>query len=291
MIELGILDEKWPLTPRDGSVPAWDDEPHKAWRAHAMAVYAAQIEMLDRGVGRIVETLEKHDALEHTLIFVLADNGGCAEVIREGWGGLHIPQQTRDGRPVQVGNNPEVMPGNADDYQSYGVGWANASNTPFRLYKHFVHEGGVSTPLICHWPATIKQRGELTSARGHLVDIMASCLDVAGAGYPLELDGKPITPLAGESLLPALRGEPHERGPIYWEHEGNRAVRDGNWKLVSRYPGDWELYDMRADRCEINNLAARRPAQVKRLAALYDDWAARSNVVPWAELTRPAKQE
>ena len=185
-----------------------------------------------------------------------------------------IPDQTRDGYPVRMGDR--VVPGPADTYVAYGEGWANVSNTPFREYKHWVHEGGISTPLIAHWPAGIPARGELRRQPGHLIDIMATCVDLAGAKYPPD-----ATPLAGRSLVPAFAGKPIDREALFWEHEGNRAVRAGKWKLVAVRGKPWELYDLEADRTERNNLASRYPETVAALSARWDDWARRSRVLPF----------
>ncbi len=196
--------------------------------------------------------------------------------------------QTRDGRPVRTG--PDVMPGPEDTYIAYGRAWANVSNTPFREYKHWVHEGGIATPLIAHWPQGIAARGELRSQPGQLIDIMATCLDVAGAKYPAEFGGQPITPLEGRSLVPAFANQPVERDGLFWEHEGNRAVRVGDWKLVAKGPaGPWELYDLRADRTEMQDLAAQQPVKVKELAAQWEAWAERARVLPW--IWKPAYGE
>ena len=237
---------------------------------------------MDRAVGRVMSKLRGMELADNTLVLFLADNGGCAE----GLGGRSGPRRTRDGRPARAGNDPAVMPGPEDTYQSYGIPWANASNTPFRRYKHWVHEGGIATPLIAHWPDRIKQAGELSHQPGHLIDLMATCLDVAGADCPGEFGGREITPLEGKSLLPIFEGghrEGHEA--IYWEHEGKRAVRQRNWKLVSRYGpptgGSWELYNLEADRTETNDLAATNSAKVTDLAEMYDAWARRANVAPW----------
>jgi arylsulfatase len=180
------------------------------------------------------------------------------------------------------------MPGPVETHQSYGLPWANVSNTPFRLYKHWVHEGGISTPLIVHWPKIIKQAG-FTSQVGHVIDLMATCVDVAGAAYPTECQGQPVTPLEGRSFAPALRGQVHVRDPIFWEHEGNRAVRQGNWKLVSRFPDKWELYDLQTDRTEMNDLAEQKADKVAELKKLYEAWAGRANVADWAKLHPSAR--
>ena len=194
-----------------------------------------------------------------------------------------IPKQTRDGFPMRQGYG--VLPGAADTYHGYGEAWANVSNTPFREYKHWVHEGGISTPLIAHWPAGIPaaRRNTLEAQPGHLIDLMATCVDVAGATYPKNHAGETIQPLEGVSLRPALQGRPlGRREPIFFEHEGNRAVRDGSWKLVAKGPaGSWELYDMTADRTEMNNLAAREPARVRTMVAQWEAWAKRAHVLPW----------
>jgi arylsulfatase len=239
---------------------------------------------MDQGIGRLLEALQAGGRLDDTLILFLADNGGCAEVLSPAWRGLHIPRTRRDGGPVAVGNDVAVLPGPEDSYQSYGPHWANASNTPFRLYKHWVHEGGIATPLIVHWPARLSRRGAVVDEVGHVVDVMATVLDAAGASYPAERGGHATAPLAGASLLPALEGEDFERGPVFFEHEGNRAVRDGRWKLVSRYPGPWELYDMEADRSETRDLAGERAEEVERLSGLYRDWAEANDVLDWEAL-------
>ncbi len=176
-----------------------------------------------------------------------------------------------------------VMPGPADTYISYGENWANVSNTPFRYYKHYVHEGGISTPLVVHWPEGIARRGELERQPGHLVDLMATCVDVSGARYPTEHNGRKITPMEGKSLLPAFAGKPVGRvAPIFWEHEGNRALRLGKWKLVARNPGgNWELYDMEKDRTEMLDLAAMEPGRVREMAAQWEAFAQRTHVLPW----------
>jgi len=287
MIELGLIDKRWPLTPRDPRVPAWKDATDKEWQAMRMAVYAAQVDRMDQGVGRILAQLQKTGADKNTLVIFLADNGGCAEEVGPNWKGLHIPSKTRDGRPVRVGNLPSIMPGKEDTYQSYGIPWANASNTPFRLYKHWVHEGGIATPFIASWPGVIAGNYGITHQPGHIIDVMATCVDVGQAPYPRKFRGEPITPLEGKSLRPVFEGRQRTGyGELYWEHEGNRAVRQGKWKLVSRYPDRWELYDLEADRTEMNDLAAQHPAKVEELSRLYERWAQRVGVAPWAEVQK-----
>ena len=282
LIELGIIDPGWPLSLRDARVPAWLDAPNKDWQIQRMATYAAMVGRMDQGIGRILAKLKELKMDKNTLVLFLSDNGACDEVIQPDW--YDVPGRTRDGRPVQVGNTPGVPPGPANVWQSYGVPWANVSDTPFRLYKHFVHEGGIASPLIASWPETIKGGGTLTRQVAHVTDIMATCLDAAGVAYPSSYRGHDILPLEGRSLLPIFQGETRADRPVFWEHEGNRAVRLGRWKLVARHPNDWELYDLDSDRTELNNLARQQPDRVKELAALYQAWAARCGVLPWEQV-------
>ncbi len=284
-IELGLIDKKWPMSPRDERVPAWEKVAQKDWEANRMATFAAMVERMDRGIGRILAALKERGAEQNTLVLFFSDNGGCAEVIQPEW--YDVPSRTRDGRTVRVGNsNRTVMAGPDDVWQSYGVPWANVSDTPFRLYKHFVHEGGIATPFIVSWPAVIRKTGSINRQLGHVTDLMATFVDVAGAHHPDSYHGHAILPLEGQSLLPTFRGKKRDRSPVFWEHEGNRAVRLDQWKLVSRHPGSWELYDMKIDRTELHNLAAEHPDKVKELSTLYDQWAQRCGVVPPDKLPR-----
>ena len=284
-LSMGIVNARWPLTPRDSSVAAWKDASDKEWQQRRMEVYAAQVDRLDQGVGRILDAIRQSGQEDNTLVMFLADNGGCAEELRPNYRAVHVPPATLDGRPVKTGNIPGLMPGSEETYQSYGVPWANVSNTPFRLYKHWVHEGGIATPLIARWPGVIRKTNALTQEPGHLIDLMATCLDVAGVRYPESFAGERIVPLEGKSLRPIFeRGKRTPHDAIFWEHEGNRAVRQGRWKLVSRHPEKWELYDLEADRTEMQNLAARHPDRAERMAAVYDRWAARAQVELWQKV-------
>lgn len=256
---MGLVDKKWPLTPRDAKVPAWDSVSKKDEWDLRMAVYAAQIDRMDQGIGKMIRKLKDLGQFDNTLILFLADNGGCAE--------------------ENIGGELPGVPGPVDSFTSYRTPWANASNTPFRLYKHWVHEGGISSPLIMHWPKRIKPSKQWVQRPSHLIDIMATCVDVGKARYPNE----PVQAMEGESLMAAVDGKARRR-PLFWEHEGNRAVRDGDWKLVSRYPGDWELYNIAADRTEMKNLAAAETARVSGMKQKYDQWAARCNVLPWEQV-------
>jgi arylsulfatase len=292
MREMGLVDRRWPLTSRDSGVPAWTDAPNRDWQQRRMEVYAAQIDCMDRGIGRIVQAIRDSGQETDTLILFLADNGGCAEELATTYNTALVPKATHDGRPIHPGNDPAIMPGPDDTFQSYGLGWANSSNTPFRLYKHWVHEGGISSPLVAYWPRVIKQRGSVTHQPGHLIDLMATCLDAAGADYPKTYEGHPITPLEGRSLLPVLEGRKRQgHDAIYWEHEGNRAVRQGRWKLVSRFPERWELYDLEADRTEMTDLSQKHGDKAQELAGMYEGWARRANVESWSELRKPQQKK
>jgi len=294
LVASGILQPHWKLTDRDPTQPPWTsaqkDEQFRAWTLRCMEVYAAQIDRMDQGIGRLLATLEKHGKLADTLVIFLADNGACAEDIPEDVtidelvDKLMIARRTtRSGEPVHFGNDTGRMPGPENTYQSYGTAWANLSNSPFRLYKHWIHEGGIATPLIAHWPNGIAKEanGGVRHAPGYLPDIMATIVDLTGATYPSSFDGHSVEPLEGQSLLPVFGKDTpgDERRPMFWEHEGNAAVRIGPWKLVKRYPRAWELYDMDADRTELNDLASRQPERVKSMAAQYDAWAARCGVL------------
>ncbi|HEV2484537.1 MAG TPA: arylsulfatase [Terracidiphilus sp.] len=281
----GIVKAEWEITPRDPRVPAWERASFHEWEERRMEVYAAQIDSLDQNVGKIVGKLRELGLLENTMICVMSDNGGNYEEIgRIGPGrprSASMPEVTKDGLPVIPGNDPSIMPGSATTYASYGIPWGNASNTPFRLYKHFAHEGGVSTPFIVHWPRGLKSTG-LTHAIGHEIDFMPTCLEIAGVSYPAKSKaGTTPPPLEGKSLVPVFNGRGLADRSIFWEHEGNHAVREGKWKLVSRFPNSWELYDMEADRTEMHDLAEQYPDRVKKMVADYAEWATRAGVQPW----------
>jgi arylsulfatase len=287
MRELGILPTEWAISPRDAQAPDWESlsAERQDWEDARMATYAAQVERMDRSVGTVLDALRRNGLEDETLVLFLSDNGGCAELLREDGRNESAPSLTRDEMPVRVGNIPGLLPGPADTYMSYDLPWANASNTPFRLYKHWVHEGGIATPLIAGWPGVIPAGG-IGHSPCHLIDILPTVLAVTGVAYPERREGVALPPPEGESLLPLLRGNLSWRRerPLCWEHEGNRAVRQGDWKLVSRYPGDWELYAMQHDRTELHDLSASQPAMVRELAAVYDAWAGRCGVLPWDEI-------
>jgi arylsulfatase len=265
---------------------------------------------MDQGIGRIVEALKETEQFDNTLICFFQDNGGCAENYGRGGTGRPraqqpelsalpndfiqpdmTPKQNRAGYKMRTGKGS--MAGPDDTAIGYGKGWATVSNTPFREYKHWVHEGGIATPLVAHWPAVIRRRGELESTPSHLIDLMATAVDVAQAEYPETFhNGQSIRPMEGCSLVPAFAGEGVEREAIYWEHEGNRAIRVGNWKLVAKgAQGPWELYDIDRDRSEQNNLAGNQPERAARMAAMWQAWAERALVLPLNPRPPQAKQK
>lgn len=279
----GLAEESWSLSERDEEVVAWDEVADQAWQAQRMEVYAAQVELLDAAVGRVVTALEETDQLENTLIVFLSDNGGCAEEIEPGWVDelpvtpYNTPLRTRAGERVRRGNDPSVIPGPEATFATYGKPWANVSNTPFREYKHWVHEGGIATPFIAHWPAGGLRPGWNREPH-QLPDVMATVLEITGADYPA---AEGIEPLAGSSMLASWRGEPTtaERALVF-EHEGNAAIRVGRWKLVRKYGQPWELFDLLTDRSELDDLAAQHPERVAALAARYEEWASTHGVKP-----------
>ena len=297
LIDMGIVDDEWKLPPRDPENEPWENAANKEWQIRRMAVYAAMIDRMDQGIGRIVQAVSELNTADNTLIIFLSDNGGSPEPVKNP-NKFYVRKFTRNGEPVQPGTNPQIMPGPATTFQSYGIGWANASNTPFRLFKRWMHEGGIATPLIVKWPSVIKDKGSITNQSGHVIDVMATCLEAAGTTYPEMYAGNSITPVEGISLLPIFRGQQREGHEIlYWEHEGNRAIRRGNMKLVSYYTenrqnrvgkgartGAWELYNMENDRTELYDLAKDQPETVNELKDLYENWCNRVGVVPWEKL-------
>lgn len=277
-VELGLIDKAWQKAARPVDVKSWEtlSESEKDHFDHLMAIYAACVWRIDRSVGTLVEGLKKRGLFDNTLILFMSDNGGNAE-----------------GGPQGTARGPGAL-GSANSTVFCGESWAWMQNTPFRKFKHYNHEGGIATPLIAHWPKGIEASGEWRQEPGHLIDIMPTCLDVAGAKYPAEWAGKPLLPLEGTSLVPAFAGKPIQRAqPVFWEHEGNAAVREGDWKIARLgYGADWELYNLKADRTEQHDLAKSHPEKVKMLAAKWDAWAERANVKPWPEgIGYPRKPE
>ncbi|UJH67833.1 arylsulfatase [Allomuricauda sp. SCSIO 65647] len=285
MNRLGITRTNHRLSQRDPEVPSWNDETNKEWELRRMEVYAAQIYHMDRAVGKIVANLKAMGVYENTLIMLLSDNGGCAENITMKWynfvtdrfGGSY----TRQGDSLLVSNDPKVMPGPERTFQSVGKSWANLQNTPFRKYKHYTLEGGMATPLIVHWPTRIKRSGKIVRQPFYLIDMMPTLLEVARAEYPHEYKGNNIIPAKGVSMVKALEGDKTSIArKMYWEHANNKAIREGNLKLVMTGSGVWELYDLNEDPVEENDLAHRFPEIVDKMEKEWNDWAWRARVYP-----------
>lgn len=251
-VKSGLLSADCTLSPRPGHIPAWDSlsDEERQWEADRMEVFAAMVDLLDQNVGRLVEFLKQKAMLDNTLILFCSDNGAC-------------PFERTRGRHLQ--------PWDPKSYWTYDASWAHVGNTPFRLYKQNQHEGGISSPLIVHWPAGLKtDPGSVTSQPGHLIDFMATFIDLADAQYPARTGDRRIDPLQGRSLLPVFRGEtrpPHET--LYFHFSSDRALRQGPWKLVSAKRGKWELYNLDRDRSELNDLSAEQP---QRVAAMAAEW-------------------
>jgi arylsulfatase len=286
--ELGIVSRDAELPARDRGVTAWTETPEHDWQSRRMEVYAGMVTAMDRAVARVIGALENAGALDDTVVLFLSDNGACAEELRGVYALAPLfvrhPRQTADGLPVRFADRPEVVPGPADTWSTYGRSWAHFSNTPLRGYKHWTWEGGITVPFFVHWPARLAGRaGTIETAPGHVVDVVPTLEAIAGreSSDAREEPSSSDSHLRGASLLALLRGETSEPRTLYWEHEGNRAISDGDWKLVSRWPSGWELYDLASDRFETRDLASSSPQRVNEMAARWSEWASNVGVEPW----------
>jgi len=284
----GVIDPSWTLPrPGPGTSP-YASAADPRWEQRRMEVYAAQVTIMDEGVGRIVALLEKLGIADNTLVMFLSDNGACAESVHPN--NKHAQTLTRNGHTMQAGNLPSILPGPSNTFQSYGIDWANTSNTPFRMYKRYTEEGGISTPMVVSWPGTLP-KGGLDHRSLHVMDLMPTFLELAGGTYPSVREGRAVTPVEGQSFAPILANAADQArwsrdGMLFWEHMGHRAVRKGDWKIVSELPvGGWELFDLAADRTETTDLAAQNPAVLAELSTAYDDWQARVGVRTWSDRT------
>lgn len=311
MKKLGVVAQDVQLSPYDGK--PWAKETDKPAILRRMETYAAMIDVMDQGIGRIIAQLKKDGIFENTVVLFMQDNGACAEILGNGEIRpiARNPEGLQPRKPEQftMSNNPpilrngklvmegrKVMAGPYDTYISYMQEWANVSNTPLRKFKHYVHEGGISTPLIVHWPNGVKSKNEIRKQPGHLIDIMPTIAQIGGATYPKTYKGNQITPVEGKSLVPSFTNQEINREAIYWDHEMNRAIRMGKWKLVSEAnlknmtysPEPWELYDVEKDRAESNNLASQNPELVKKMSAMWEAYANRAQVYPspWQKVER-----
>ncbi|MCJ7842895.1 arylsulfatase [Lederbergia sp. NSJ-179] len=286
MKRLKIVGENTPLTPRSeywnrdrdiqGTNPAWDsiDPDRQKDLVKRMAIYAAMVDRMDQNIGRVFDDLRKNGELENTLILFCSDNGACAE-----WDPWGFDNWITTSNFLHRKADLDKM-GGPDSYHSYGSGWANACSTPLRLYKHYGHEGGISTPLLAHWPEVIKRQGEIDHQPGHFIDIMTTFVDITNASYPDQYRGHQILPMEGESLVPAFLGETRQERTFCFEHEQHCGVRQGPWKLSKIKEGDWELYNIDNDRTEMHNLRDQHPELVMKLKKVWEDWAERTDVYP-----------
>lgn len=262
-LKLGLIDEQHKLSDRPEYIPAWEQltNDERAWEEARMEVFAAMVDSVDQNIGRLVQHLKAKKVFDNTLILLCSDNGAC---------------------PFERTRGKELKPWDPDSYWCYDVGWAHAGNTPFRWYKQNQHEGGISSPLIAHWPAGLTApKGSISSQPGHLIDLLATCIDVSGSAYPHEFKGKATTPIQGKSLLPILKGKQREGHDwLYFQFSNNRAIRRGDWKAVSARGGKWELYNIAEDRTELTDLAAHKPELTKELRALWHDVAENIDEAP-----------
>ncbi len=300
----GLIDSSVNLAERDEQSVDWNMEPYQKWQSHRMEVFAAMVEQMDTGIGKIMNTLKETGVDKNTIVIFLSDNGGSAEGHLNGtierwgkpWTSKLIPEFAPNGEKVKAGDFPNEKLGGPSTFGSYGVKWANLSNAPFQRHKSWLHEGGISTPFIVRWPNEVTDAGSIRHCPAHLIDIMATCVEISGATYPEEYNGNKIHPLKGKNLLQLLKVDQQNERVICWEHEGNRAIRKGDWKLVSEFPGTWkpvrkyakkgrwELYLISKDRTETNDLAKQMPEKVRELDALWQQWANEVGVISWAEL-------
>jgi arylsulfatase A-like enzyme len=287
MKRLGLVAGRTKLSPRSkytnfgetqtAENPAWDSLPEdrRADLAMRMAIYAAMVDRMDQNIGRLTADLRARGEFENTLILFMSDNGACSE-----WDPFGFDVSSSPNNVLHRSAELERM-GSPGTYHSVGSGWANASNTPWRMYKHYSHEGGISTPCIAHWPAGIRRPNAIETAPAHLIDLMPTIVEASGTSYPQRLGEREILPMAGLSLMPALRGRrmPASRA-LFFEHEGTRAVREGRYKLTALRGESWKLYDMERDRTEMDDLSGKEPKRVESLARKWDAWAVANQVTP-----------
>lgn len=273
----GLLGDETSLSPRDPRQPAWDTVEHREWEARRMATYAAMVERMDAGIGRVLDAVEATGRTDDTVVLFLSDNGASAENLPPSVSPHFFkrqPSHTPAGEPMAIGNEPHIPSGPPRTYTSYGRSWANLSNAPFRLYKRWVHEGGIATPLIVSWPGGDLDDGSIVHTPFQLTDLVPTIADATGIGKAG----------VGVSMLEALRGGEPTGMPLFWEHVGNAAMRDGRWKLVREADQPWELYDVSTDRAEEHDLAAQHADVVARMDSAWQAWADEVGVIPWERI-------
>ena len=280
----GLVPPEWKLAQRPEGVRDWKTDAHKDWQAERMAVYAAQVAAIDRGVGQLLQMLDDAGKQNNTLVMFLSDNGAAPDgglaPAKSGFGFNPNAKNTnwrKDGVAIHPGSGPDNPPGPHDTFAAYGLAWANASNTPLRGTKLEAYEGGIRTPLVVRWPAVIHDHGSITNQPGHVIDFMATCLDVAGVQYPTEFQGRHPLPLEGKSLLPIFQGDQREGHEILgWSVPRHRAIRVGDWKAIQpRRGGPWQLFNLEADGTETNDLADSEPDRLAELIDRYQKWSHR----------------
>ena len=276
MLKMGIINkELWPMPPKHHRAQAWQDVENKAYQTRNMAIYAAMVDHMDQAVGKIVAALKHTKQFENTMIIYFHDNGASPESIaNNAWGTatnvLHKARQ--QGKKLQVGNDPTIPNGGPMTYGTVGPGWARAQNTPLRRFKTNVHNGGSNTPAIVHWPAGLKTKpGSITNERGHVVDILATSLDLAGVDYPSQWQGKELKPHESKSLVPIFKGQKNDRNHAYYfNHKNTFALIKGKYKIIREGGRPWALYNLQENRTETENLAKQYPEVVKTLAAIWE---------------------
>ncbi|MCL7763984.1 arylsulfatase [Polaribacter sp. Z014] len=284
MKKMGIVPKNTKLSPRDPRAKEWSSVENKEWELQRMKTYAAQVDNMDQGIGRIIDELKKEGEFENTLILFLSDNGGCMETLNEVEKYIDSRELTvtLDGEKVISKNIPNLMPGPATTYQSYGPSWANLSNTPYRKYKKSGHQGGVATPFIMHWPKGIKNKNVLKKEVASIIDIMPTIIDVTNAEYPVNYHGNKIQPMEGLSLIPVVHDKKLDRDEWFVEHGTNKGYRKGDWKIAYSRDGDgkkWELYNLKKDPTELNDLALVHPQKLNTMKERWYEWAKRVKVV------------
>jgi len=274
----------------------WENNPDKEWDARAMAVHAAMVDRMDQGIGHLLDALEKNGQLDNTLILFLSDNGCSGESAQNYSPGENDrADMTRDGQTVIYPKKKEVLPGPQTTYAGIGQKWANVANTPFRYWKAKSFNGGISTPLIAHWPKGLNKnlKGKVSNQMGHVMDIMATCIELSSARYPTVYEGNEIIPLRGKSLAPILKkGKREGHQYLGFEHFNERAyISDDGWKIIRQgEKNPWELYNLKTDCTELNNVADENPEKLKELTAEYDKWAKECMVEPYPGQNKKKKK-
>ena len=283
MVSIGLIDSsKAPLSTRWQSDLKWENNPDKEWDARAMTVHAAMIDRMDQGIGRIIKALNEAGKLENTLIFFLSDNGASPEVAAQYGPGFDRPNETRNGQKISYPVKKDVLPGDETSFASIGPRWANVSNTPYQFAKAESYEGGIRTPLVAFWPEGITaKKGSFSNRIGHVMDFMATIVELSKAKYPSTYKGNAIKPLQGKSFAPAFvskNTEGHEA--IFNEHFGAKYVRHEGWKLVAHPRESWHLYKIDDDETELNDLSKQHPDIVQMLDEMWQEWAKQNHVLP-----------